>query len=78
MEKVKENMPAEKPKKKAAFFAENVEKISVEGEKETSRLSSSSPKEKVKSKPQGKKKFGAANTIYVDSEANQAEQCKQQ
>ena len=77
-EEVKENQPAEKPKKKAAFFAENVEKISVEGEKETSALSSSSPKEKVKSKPQGKKKFGAANTIYVDTEANQAEQCKQQ
>ena len=77
-EKVKENQPEEKPKKKAAFFAENVEKISVEGEKETSALSSSSPKEKVKLKPQGKKKFGAANTIYVDTEANQAEQCKQQ
>ena len=78
IEKVKENQPEEKPKKKAAFFAENVEKISVEGEKETSALSSSSPKEKVKLKPQGKKKFGAANTIYVDTEANQAEQCKQQ
>ena len=77
-EKVKENLPAEKPKKKAAFFAENVEIISEEGVKETSELSSSSPKEKVKSKPQGKKRFGAANTVYVDTEANQAEQCKQQ
>ena len=77
-EEVKENLPVEKPKKKAACFSDCVEKISVEGEKETSELSSSSPKEKVKGKPQGKKKFGAANTIYVDTEANQAEQCKQQ
>ena len=74
---VKENLPVEKPKKKAACFSDCVEKISVEGNKETSELSKSSPKEKVKSKPQGKKKFGAANTIYVDTD-NQAEQCKQQ
>ena len=77
VEQVKENVPAEKPKKKAACFSDCVEKISVEGDKETSELSTS-PKEKVKAKPQGKKKFGAANTIFVDTEANQAEQCKQQ
>ena len=77
MEQVKENVPAEKPKKKAACFSDCVEKISVEGDKEMSELSTS-PKEKVKAKPQGKKKFGAANTIFVDTEANQAEQCKQQ
>ena len=70
----------EKPRKKTAMFADSVEKISSEGEKETSQLQSQSPKEKEKmrpSKPQGKKKFGAANTVFV-SEQDQAAECKQQ
>lgn len=71
---------SDKPKKKAASFADNVEKISAEGEKETSLLQSQSPKEKEKTrpnKPQGKKKFGAANSVFVKEEDNAAE-CKQQ
>ena len=70
----------EKPRKKTAMFADSVEKISSEGEKETSQLQSQSPREKEKmrpSKPQGKKKFGAANTVFV-SEQDQAAECKQQ
>ena len=75
----KENVTAaEKPKKKAACFAENVEKISTEGEKETSTLKENSPKEKVRpKKPEGKKKFGAANTVFV-SDQDTAGECKQQ
>ena len=75
----KENVTvAEKPKKKAACFAESVEKISTEGEKETSSLQTTSPKEKVKpKKPEGKKKFGAANTVFVSDQDTGAE-CKQQ
>ena len=59
-EKENVTVAAEKPKKKAACFAESVEKISTEGEKETSSLQTNSPKEKVRpKKPEGKKKFGA-------------------
>ena len=67
----KENI-IDKPRKKVASFAENVEKISTEGDKESSMLQSQSPKEKVKTskKPQGKKKFGAANTVFVSDKDN--------
>ena len=49
-----------------------MEKISTEGDKESSKLQSQSPKEKVKTskKPQGKKKFGAANTVFVSDKDN--------
>ena len=75
----KENVTvAEKPRKKAACFAESVEKISTEGEKETSSLQANSPKEKVRpKKPEGKKKFGAANTVFVSDQDTGAD-CKQQ
>merc|ERR1719450_1011735 len=77
-EKENVTVAAEKPKKKAACFAESVEKISTEGEKETSSLKANSPKEKVRpKKPEGKKKFGAANTVFV-SDQDTAGECKQQ
>jgi len=75
----KENI-IDKPRKKVASFAENVEKISTEGDKESSMLQSQSPKEKVKTskKPQGKKKFGAANTVFVSDKDNAQQECNQQ
>jgi len=74
----KENV-IDKPRKKVACFAESVEKISSEGNKESSMLQCQSPKQKVKpSKPQGKKKFGAANTVFVSDKDNAQQECNQQ
>ena len=71
----------EKPRKKMATFADDVESISAEGEKGREVLAAASPdREKARprpSKPQGRKKFGAANTVFVGEQDTQAE-CKQQ
>ena len=70
-----------KPPKKMATFADVVESISAEGEKGREVLATASPdREKARprpSKPQGRKKFGAANTVFVGEQDTQAE-CKQQ
>ena len=71
----------DKPRKKMATFADDVESISEEGEKGREVLATASPdREKARprpSKPQGRKKFGAANTVFVGEQDTQAE-CKQQ
>ena len=74
----------DKPRKKVACFAESVETITAEGEKDTESLvtreagaGDKAAKRPSKSKPQGKKKFGAANSVFVDDQDTAAE-CKQQ
>ena len=70
----------DKPKKKVACFAESVETITAEGEKETEDLATKEAEDKTvkrPSKPQGKKKFGAANSVFVGDQDPAAE-CKQQ
>jgi len=66
-----------KTKKKSAMFAETVQEISTSGETEAVKLKDDAPKPKIRpSKPQGKKQFGAKNTVMV-TEGEGAE-CKQQ
>ena len=72
----------EKPRKKVACFAASVETITVEGEKETEVLATKEPgpgagESRKPTRPQGKKKFGAANTVFVSDQETAAE-CKQQ
>ena len=72
----------DKPRKKVACFAESVETITAEGEKDTESLVTreagvGDKAAKQPSKPQGKKKFGAANSVFVDDQDTAAE-CKQQ
>ena len=72
----------DKPRKKVACFAESVETITAEGEKDTESLvtresGAGEKAAKRPSKPQGKKKFGAANSVFVDDQDTAAE-CKQQ
>ena len=70
----------DKPRKKVACFAESVETITAEGEKDTEVLATKEAGEKAgkrPSKPQGKKKFGAANSVFVGDQDTAAE-CKQQ
>jgi len=76
----KENMfasDAGKVRKKSAAFADTVQEISSTGETEAVKLKDDAPKPKIRpSKPQGKKQFGAKNTVTV-AEGEGAE-CKQQ
>merc|ERR1712142_713514 len=76
----KENMfasDAGKIRKKSAAFADTVQEISSTGETEAVKLKDDAPKPKIRpSKPQGKKQFGAKNTVTV-TEGEGAE-CKQQ
>ena len=70
----------DKPRKKVACFAESVETITAEGEKDTEVLATKEDGDKAgkrPSKPQGKKKFGAANSVFVGDQDTAAE-CKQQ
>ena len=51
-----------------ACFAKSVETITAEGEKDTEVLATKEAGDKAgkrPSKPQGKKKFGAANSVFV-------------
>jgi len=67
----------EKPRKKAACFADTVEEISVSGETESAKLKDDAPKPKIRpSKPQGKKQFGSKNTVMVAEQ--EGAECKQQ
>jgi len=75
----KENIFSNEPVKvkKSAAFAETVQEISTTGELEAVKLKDDAPKPKIRpSKPQGKKQFGAKNTVMV-TEGEGAE-CKQQ
>jgi len=68
---------AGKIRKKSAAFADTVQEISSTGETEAVKLKDDAPKPKIRpSKPQGKKQFGAKNTVTV-AEGEGAE-CKQQ
>jgi len=75
----KENLFSNEPGKvkKSAAFAETVQEISSTGELEAVKLKDDATKPKIRpSKPQGKKQFGAKNTVMV-TEGEGAE-CKQQ
>ena len=57
-----------------------METITAEGEKDTEVLATKEAGDKASkrpSKPQGKKKFGAANSVFVGDQDTAAE-CKQQ
>jgi len=64
-----------KLQKKSAMFAEDVETISAEGNKETALLMDRTPKEKLR--PKKPRKIGADNTVVV-GENEVAPECKQQ